>query len=163
SKRATRGSSEWRRWTRFWLRSTPDRARRSSGCSNSSGSRRSRPSRRIIPIATGRRTGSWPNSARSGSRRRDTRRRGGRWCPAFLAANAKALQADVALVCDTGMWGPAIPAITIALRGIVGEEVVLTGPNRDLHSGVYGGLAANPINVLTRILGDLHDANGAVA
>ncbi|RBP03553.1 acetylornithine deacetylase/succinyl-diaminopimelate desuccinylase-like protein [Roseiarcus fermentans] len=83
--------------------------------------------------------------------------------PAFLAKNAKALKADVALVCDTGMWGPTVPAITIALRGIVGEEVVLTGPNRDLHSGVFGGLAVNPINVLAGILGGLHDANGAVA
>jgi acetylornithine deacetylase/succinyl-diaminopimelate desuccinylase-like protein len=83
--------------------------------------------------------------------------------PAFLAENAKELKADVALVCDTGMWDRATPAITVALRGIVGEEVVLTGANRDLHSGLYGGLAVNPIHVLSKILGELHDDTGSVA
>ncbi len=83
--------------------------------------------------------------------------------PAFLAKNAKTLKADVALVCDTGMWGPSTPAITTALRGIVNEEVILTGANRDLHSGIYGGAAVNPIHALARILGALHDADGAVA
>jgi acetylornithine deacetylase/succinyl-diaminopimelate desuccinylase-like protein len=83
--------------------------------------------------------------------------------PAFLAENAKELKADVALVCDTGMWDRATPAITVALRGIVGEEVILTGANRDLHSGLYGGLAVNPIHVLSKILGELHDDTGTVA
>ena len=83
--------------------------------------------------------------------------------PAFLAENAKELKADIALVCDTGMWDRSTPAITIALRGIGSEEVVLTGANRDLHSGLYGGLAVNPIHVLSRILGELHDDTGAVA
>jgi acetylornithine deacetylase/succinyl-diaminopimelate desuccinylase-like protein len=83
--------------------------------------------------------------------------------PAFLAENAKELKADVALVCDTGMWDHATPAITIALRGIVAEEVILTGANRDLHSGLYGGLAVNPIHVLAKILSELHDDTGAVA
>jgi acetylornithine deacetylase/succinyl-diaminopimelate desuccinylase-like protein len=83
--------------------------------------------------------------------------------PAFLTENAKELKADVALVCDTGMWDRATPAITIALRGIAADEVILTGANRDLHSGLYGGLAVNPIHVLSRILADLHDAAGAVA
>ena len=82
---------------------------------------------------------------------------------AFLAENAKELTADIALVCDTGMWDRSTPAITISLRGIVGEEVVLTGANRDLHSGIYGGMAVNPIHVLSRILGALHDDSGAVA
>jgi acetylornithine deacetylase/succinyl-diaminopimelate desuccinylase-like protein len=83
--------------------------------------------------------------------------------PAFLAENAKELKADVALVCDTGMWDRSTPAITIALRGIAAEEVVLTGANRDLHSGLYGGLAVNPIHVLSKILSELHDDAGAVA
>src|SRR6202161_450777 len=83
--------------------------------------------------------------------------------PAFLADNAKELKADIALVCDTGMWDRSTPAITVALRGIVGEEVILTGANRDLHSGLYGGLAVNPIHVLSKILGELHDDTGAVA
>jgi acetylornithine deacetylase/succinyl-diaminopimelate desuccinylase-like protein len=83
--------------------------------------------------------------------------------PAFLAKNAKTLKADIALVCDTNMWDRATPAITTSLRGIVGEEVILHGANRDLHSGIYGGMAVNPIHVLARILGDLHDDNGAIA
>ncbi len=82
--------------------------------------------------------------------------------PAFLARHAGMLRADIALVCDTGMWGPSTPAITTALRGIVTAEVILRGADRDLHSGLYGGAAVNPIHVLCRILGDLHDANGAV-
>jgi acetylornithine deacetylase/succinyl-diaminopimelate desuccinylase-like protein len=83
--------------------------------------------------------------------------------PTFLAKSAKLLKADIALVCDTGMWGPGTPAITTSLRGLVGEEVILTGANRDLHSGIYGGAAANPIHTLSAILGALHDSNGAVA
>ena len=83
--------------------------------------------------------------------------------PAFLAKNAKILKADIALACDTSMWGPGTPAITTALRGLVGEEVILHGASRDLHSGLYGGLAVNPIHALARILAALHDDNGAIA
>ena len=61
------------------------------------------------------------------------------------------------------MWDRSTPAITIALRGIAAEEVILTGANRDLHSGLYGGLAVNPIHVLSKILSELHDDTGAVA
>jgi acetylornithine deacetylase/succinyl-diaminopimelate desuccinylase-like protein len=61
------------------------------------------------------------------------------------------------------MWDRSTPAITVALRGIVSQEVILTGANRDLHSGLYGGLAVNPIHVLSKILGELHDDTGAVA
>src|SRR5258708_13915683 len=71
--------------------------------------------------------------------------------PAFLAENAKELKADVALVCDTGMWDRSTPAITIALRGIAADEVILTGANRDLHSGLYAGPAVNPTNWLLKI------------
>jgi acetylornithine deacetylase/succinyl-diaminopimelate desuccinylase-like protein len=80
----------------------------------------------------------------------------------FLEANKQALGADFALVCDTGMWDPATPAITTALRGLVYEEVKIKAANRDLHSGIYGGGAQNPIRVLTRILGGLHDEHGRI-
>lgn len=81
----------------------------------------------------------------------------------FLEANAAELTHDIALVCDTNMWDPETPAITTRLRGLVHEEVIVTGPSIDLHSGLYGGAARNPIRVLTRILGELHDDRGRVA
>ncbi|ABD08223.1 Peptidase M20 [Rhodopseudomonas palustris HaA2] len=81
---------------------------------------------------------------------------------AFLEANKQDLAADFALVCDTGMWDPNTPAITTALRGLVYEEVKIKAANRDLHSGIYGGGAQNPIRVLTRILGGLHDEHGRI-
>jgi acetylornithine deacetylase/succinyl-diaminopimelate desuccinylase-like protein len=80
----------------------------------------------------------------------------------FLAANAEELKADFALVCDTDMWDRDTPSICTSLRGLVGEEVVVKAANRDLHSGMYGGPAANPIRILARILADLHDENGRV-
>lgn len=80
----------------------------------------------------------------------------------FLEANAAELKADIALVCDTGMWSRERPAITMALRGLVAAEVILTAADRDLHSGMYGGAARNPIHVLSAILAGLHDEDGRV-
>ncbi|QKV19508.1 M20/M25/M40 family metallo-hydrolase [Oricola thermophila] len=80
----------------------------------------------------------------------------------FLRANAEELKADFALVCDTGMWDADTPAISTGLRGLVGEEVTVEAADRDLHSGYFGGAAANPIHILARALADLHDENGAV-
>ena len=82
--------------------------------------------------------------------------------PKFLEANKADLKADVALVCDTDMWDQQTPAITTSLRGLVYEEVKIKAANRDLHSGLYGGPARNPIRVLSRILADLHDDQGRV-
>ncbi len=81
---------------------------------------------------------------------------------AFLKDNKSDLAAEFALVCDTGMWDQNTPAITISLRGLVYEEVKIKAANRDLHSGLFGGGAQNPIRVLTRILGGLHDENGRI-
>ena len=80
----------------------------------------------------------------------------------FLEANATELKADFALVCDTGMWDGDTPAISAGLRGLVGEEIVITAADRDLHSGIYGGAAANPIHILTDILAGLHDETGRI-
>src|SRR6202166_1278230 len=80
----------------------------------------------------------------------------------FLEQNKGDLKADFALVCDTSMWDPNTPAITTALRGLVYDEVKIKAANRDLHSGIFGGGAQNPIRVLTRILGTLHDDNGHI-
>lgn len=80
----------------------------------------------------------------------------------FMKANSDLLKADIALVCDTGMWDAQTPTISTMLRGMVGEEVTITGPSLDLHSGMYGGPAINPIRVLNRILADLHDDHGRI-
>jgi acetylornithine deacetylase/succinyl-diaminopimelate desuccinylase-like protein len=80
----------------------------------------------------------------------------------FLKANAKELSCDAAFVCDTNMWDPKTPAITTRLRGMVREEITITGPKIDLHSGMYGGPAMNPIRVLSKVIAALHDRQGKV-
>lgn len=80
----------------------------------------------------------------------------------FLRENAAELKADIALICDTGLFQDTAPAIVTMLRGLLGEEITIHGPNKDLHSGMYGGAAMNPIRVLTRILGNLHDDSGRI-
>ena len=80
----------------------------------------------------------------------------------FLAAHADELRADVAIVSDTGMWDIDTPAICTSLRGMVYMQVDLQAAERDLHSGMFGGSALNPINALTRALGQLHDDQGRV-
>ncbi|MBB3455161.1 acetylornithine deacetylase/succinyl-diaminopimelate desuccinylase-like protein [Rhizobium sp. BK313] len=80
----------------------------------------------------------------------------------FLEANAAELKADYALVCDTGMWDGDTPAISAGLRGLVGEEVTINAADRDLHSGMFGGAAANPIHILANILAGLHDETGRI-
>ncbi|GAU80742.1 dipeptidase [Bosea sp. BIWAKO-01] len=82
--------------------------------------------------------------------------------PPFVAAHAEELKADVALICDTGMWDRETPAITASLRGLVYQEVTITCADRDLHSGLFGGAAANPIHVLSRIVAALHDETGRI-
>src|ERR1700759_4315471 len=80
----------------------------------------------------------------------------------FLEKNKADLAADYVLVCDTGMWDQNTPAITTSLRGLVYEEVRIKAADRDLHSGIFGGGAQNPIRVLTRILGGLFDDDGRI-
>jgi acetylornithine deacetylase/succinyl-diaminopimelate desuccinylase-like protein len=81
----------------------------------------------------------------------------------FMRDNLEELRADACVVCDTGMWSVDQPAITYSLRGLAYLEVKIQGPNQDLHSGLFGGSAINPINVLAGLLGDMHDGNGKIA
>lgn len=81
----------------------------------------------------------------------------------FLEANKDELsQPDLALICDTGLFNRDTPAITTMLRGLLGEEITITGPNKDLHSGLFGGAAMNPARVLARIIAALHDDTGRI-
>ncbi|MEM8791442.1 MAG: M20/M25/M40 family metallo-hydrolase [Pseudomonadota bacterium] len=87
---------------------------------------------------------------------------GGANLPPFLEEHADELRADIAVICDTGMWDRETPAITTMLRGMLGEELTVHAASRDLHSGFYGGAAANPLRVLSHALSGLHDETGRV-
>ncbi|MEK6616964.1 MAG: dipeptidase [Bacteroidota bacterium] len=80
----------------------------------------------------------------------------------FVKANKEKLKADVVLISDTSILANNIPSITVGLRGLAYMEVEVTGPNRDLHSGVYGGAVANPINVLAEMIASMKDKNGKI-
>ncbi len=80
----------------------------------------------------------------------------------FMKENAAELQAELALICDTGLFESRVPAITTMLRGLLGEELTIIGPDKDLHSGMYGGPAMNPARVLARIIAALHDDTGRI-
>jgi acetylornithine deacetylase/succinyl-diaminopimelate desuccinylase-like protein len=81
----------------------------------------------------------------------------------FVERNQEKLKNDVILISDTGMISNQQPSITTGLRGLSYVEVEVTGPNRDLHSGLYGGAVANPINILTKMIASLHDENNHIA
>ena len=81
---------------------------------------------------------------------------------AFLKAHKELLKADVILVSDTSMLGADLPSLTTGLRGLAYWEIEVTGPNRDLHSGHFGGAVANPINVLCELLARMTDADGRI-
>ena len=83
--------------------------------------------------------------------------------PAFIKKNKKLLKADVAVVSDTAQFSKSLPAVTFGLRGLAFVEVFVYGPSRDLHSGSFGGAVANPVNVLSWMIGQLHDKNGKIA
>lgn len=80
----------------------------------------------------------------------------------FVPRNIEKLKNDVILISDTGMIANNIPSITTGLRGLSYVEVEVTGPNRDLHSGLYGGAVANPINILSKMIASLHDENNRI-
>jgi len=82
--------------------------------------------------------------------------------PPFLRENPEKLACDLVLISDTSMIANDVPSITTGLRGLSYVEVEVVGPNRDLHSGVYGGAVANPVNVLCKMIADMHDENQRV-
>ena len=80
----------------------------------------------------------------------------------FLEDHKDKLENDIILISDTGMMANDVPSITTGLRGLSYVEVEVTGPNRDLHSGIYGGAVPNPINVLSKMIASLHDENNHI-
>ena len=82
--------------------------------------------------------------------------------PKFIRQNKKMLKGDIVVVSDTAQFNKNLPAVTYGLRGIASVEIFVYGPNRDVHSGSFGGAIANPVNVLCSMVGQLHDKNGKV-
>ncbi|MFG6566028.1 M20/M25/M40 family metallo-hydrolase [Sulfitobacter sp. 1A13421] len=80
----------------------------------------------------------------------------------FMKENAEELKADVAMICDTGLFESKTPAIVTMLRGLLGEELTVTAPSKDLHSGMYGGISMNPIRALSKVIAALHDDEGRI-
>jgi acetylornithine deacetylase/succinyl-diaminopimelate desuccinylase-like protein len=80
----------------------------------------------------------------------------------FMKDNSGELTADLALICDTGLYEDRVPAISTQLRGLAKSEFTIHAATRDLHSGAYGGLARNPLHVMAALLADIHDATGKV-
>ncbi|MEX0314082.1 MAG: dipeptidase [Allomuricauda sp.] len=80
----------------------------------------------------------------------------------FLEEHKEKLSNDIILISDTGMMANDVPSITTGLRGLSYVEVEVTGPNRDLHSGIYGGAVPNPINILSKMIASLHDENNHI-
>lgn len=87
---------------------------------------------------------------------------GGEHLPAFLMAQKHHLHPDMAFICDTDMATPDVPAITAMVRGLVGEEITIYAANRDLHSGIYGNAARNPLQILSEIIASLRNDQGEV-
>ena len=79
----------------------------------------------------------------------------------FMKKHKKEISSDIVLICDTGLFESRVPSIVTRLRGLLKEEIIITGPDKDLHSGMYGGIAVNPARILTCILSKLHDEDGA--
>ncbi|HYE58387.1 MAG TPA: M20/M25/M40 family metallo-hydrolase, partial [Rhodothermales bacterium] len=82
---------------------------------------------------------------------------GSKHLAAYVEQHKKDLACDVIVISDTAMFGPGVPSVTVGLRGLAYVQVTLDGPDRDLHSGVYGGGVENPVNALARLIAGLHD------
>ena len=80
----------------------------------------------------------------------------------FMKKHRNEISSDIVLICDTGLFESRVPSIVTMLRGILKEEIIITGPNKDLHSGMYGGISTNPAKILTNILSALHDENRTI-
>ena len=80
----------------------------------------------------------------------------------FMKKYKKEISSDIVLICDTWLFESRVPSIVTMLRGILKEEIIITGPDKDLHSGMYGGISTNPARMLTNVLSALHDNDGAV-